>query len=112
MFILANIMQLLIFAVLVVLFIPIVIMLFAIVMTLSIAGVKYLLWKTRIRHAQAEAYRESHDAQGRRLPATSRGICHTCGRFSDRVYFLPDGARICERCYDPNAETPESATKT
>ncbi|MBN1556497.1 MAG: hypothetical protein JXA11_17280 [Phycisphaerae bacterium] len=74
------------------------------------ALIRYLIWRAARRRAQQEAYRDSHDAQGRPLPPYSRGICQTCGQFSHRVYYMPDGSRVCDGCYhstQPPVKTAE-----
>jgi hypothetical protein len=89
-------MQLLIFAALIVLVIPLILA--------AVYGL-FILLKTLLdmgrdqAHAQAER-RKYLRPDGQPYPPAGTGLCDQCGRSPGAVYFLPDGKRLCQGCYD------------
>lgn len=73
---------------------------------LLLTVIRMIRWRREVRRAQQQAWEERHDEQGRVLPPVSRGICRRCGRFFERIYFLPDGSGICEECYQAGRVVP------
>ncbi|NBB94573.1 MAG: hypothetical protein GVY16_02425 [Planctomycetes bacterium] len=106
-------MQILIVAALVVLAIPLI---------LAAAWGVFILLKTLLDMGRDEAHvraeRRKHlRPDGQPYPPTGTGLCDQCGRAPGAVYFLPDGKRLCQGCYDAadvatrdaHLETQESA---
>jgi hypothetical protein len=93
-------------------FLPIVIVA-GVTLTLStIAMIRMIVHRAKVRHAEQQAWRETHDENGELLPPVSEGICQQCGRYFRRIYYLPDGSRICEECYKPADENNSARRKS
>lgn len=73
----------------------------------SWTGARVMLWQASRREAEEARRRGRFSADGRALPPTGRGICEGCLRVAEVVYHLPDGRRLCGRCYDPEADSDE-----
>lgn len=73
----------------------------------SWTGARVMLWRASRRKAEEAHRRGRFSAGGRPLPPTGRGICEGCLRVAEVVYHLPDGRRLCGRCYDPEADSSE-----
>ena len=90
--------------------VPLVVAVLALLAWATAVGVKWALWRIRLRRARQQALRRRLDAQGRPYPPAGRGMCDACRRAAERVYFLPDGRRLCEVCYaaatDPQPANP------
>ncbi|MBN1941795.1 MAG: hypothetical protein JW849_00715 [Phycisphaerae bacterium] len=56
--------------------------------------------------------KDLYTEEERSRPPASQGICRTCGRYSDRIYYLPDGSRLCETCYEAAAGSPNPAGRS
>jgi hypothetical protein len=62
-------------------------------------GLNVGLWQLQRRRAERALYQRQHDAAGRPLPPSGRGICDACHRPDETVYHLPGGERRCPTCY-------------
>ena len=61
----------------------------------SWTGLKIKLWQRAQRREEQRQHAERFQPDGTPYPPASRGICEECGEYSDRVYHLPDGGRLC-----------------
>jgi len=77
----------------------IVLVVFLVVGIISLACLRSLIWRIRLKLIRRRSYRFTHTTNGRPLPPTSPGLCDQCQSYSDHVYFLPSGTRLCDRCY-------------
>lgn len=83
------------------------IVLFWIVLVAVWAGIRvYLKWNYQAlerMHAK-----DMYSEEERIRPPVSQGICQQCGRYFERIYYLPDGSRVCEACYKPAEDSMQS----
>ena len=61
---------------------------------------KLLLWRSARRRAAEQAARDKLGPNGRPRPTSGFGLCDSCGRAGEEVYYLPSGKRICPDCYN------------
>ena len=87
---------------------PILIVVLVVLTLATITGVRMGLHHIAVRWMRRQAYRETHDENGLLLPPVSRGVCQRCGCFSEDIYYLPDGSRVCKECYQPIEESASS----
>jgi hypothetical protein len=67
-------------------------------------GLKILVFHTRRKLAEEEQRRRKFQPDGRPYPPAAPGICSDCQLVSDSVFHLPDGRRLCAKCYRVVAE--------
>ena len=61
---------------------------------------RWLVWTIRKRRADWLAELAKIGPDGKPYPPHGRGICDVCKNACEKVYFKPDGKRICQPCYD------------
>ena len=71
-----------------------------IALVLLIAYLRSRRWQAEVRQAEREDYELKHDGDGRLLPPVGRGICESCEKQREKVYFLASGQRLCVDCYE------------
>lgn len=78
------------------------VLLVLVVLIAAWTGVRVGFFYRRWRRSDADrkARRETRD--GRPIPPRGHGICELCHGVCDDVYFLSDGRRYCDMCYDPS----------
>jgi hypothetical protein len=62
-------------------------------------GVKILIFHVRRKRAAEAERRRKFQPDGRPYPPSAPGICGDCKCVSDQVYHLPEGRRLCAKCY-------------
>jgi len=62
-------------------------------------GVRYVHERLRTAAMRRARQEERLDAAGRPLPPAAPGLCDTCQKAADRVYYMPSGKRLCEACF-------------
>ncbi len=75
------------------------------VLTVLIAawtGLRVGCFYRRWRRSDADQKARRETREGRPIPPRGPGICELCHGVCDDVYFLPDGRRYCDMCYDPS----------
>ena len=86
--------------------VPIVVaLLFVAVLSLIIA-IKWWRFSHRQKRADAEARAAALRPDGLPYPPAGRGMCEACTRAFDKVYFMPNGRRLCPDCYH-SSEMPQ-----
>jgi hypothetical protein len=64
-------------------------------------------------HRRREAEREAEAAKigpdGRPYPPAAEGLCDRCQRAFNRVYYVPNGPRLCPACYAVEHPAPQPA---
>jgi len=72
----------------------------AIVIVILIARIRVYFWRGSVKRAQRQDYKLKHRSDGQPFPPFGRGLCDSCQRLSEKVYFLPSGPRLCAHCYE------------
>jgi len=62
--------------------------------------VKLLLWRGEKQLAKIEKRKQKLAPNGEPRPPLGRGMCDSCSRTFDQVYYLQSGQRLCQTCYD------------
>jgi hypothetical protein len=62
-------------------------------------GAKVGFFVRRRRQAEREAAAAKIGPDGRPYPPAAEGLCDRCQRAFNRVYYVPDGPRLCAECY-------------
>ncbi len=57
------------------------------------------LWNRTKAASDRERYREKYAPDGQPYPPAAAGVCDRCGRTFGKVYYLPDGQRLCPKCF-------------
>ena len=74
----------------------------------TIVAINWLRRWARQRAGRLEAFREKYLPDGLPYPPSGRGMCDSCGKPSEKVYYVPSGVRpnetsttvrLCESCY-------------
>ena len=66
----------------------------------TMTGFRCLLWIRRRRKAEREFLAKHRRADGEKYPPFMEGICSTCGRGNEKVYFTAAGEELCPPCYE------------
>jgi hypothetical protein len=70
------------------------------ILTISFwTGIKIWLFRKQQETAELEERQSKFDREGRALPPRGAGLCEKCQK-AGVVFHLPDGRRLCERCYE------------
>lgn len=72
---------------------------FFLVAVVGQTGVRLLIWRSQKAKAEREDHEAKYRADGTAYPPFSRGLCDSCQRAFEKVYYLPSGKRLCEHCY-------------
>ena len=80
--------------------VPIAVAFMVVVFIAVLTAAKYLASRVEYSINRKIAERRRFDANGRRYPSKSRGLCDECGVMSEGVFFLPTGRRMCKTCYE------------
>jgi hypothetical protein len=67
-------------------------------------GVKILVLRARRKYGKAKDHHGRFRPDGRPFPPAAPGICGKCEGAFDKVYHLPDGRKLCAKCYQLAAE--------
>lgn len=86
------------------------IVVFWVVLAFLWAGIRLYVWRNYLALERMNA-EDMYTEEERSRPPSSQGICQKCDRYSPRIYYLPDGTRVCEECYKPSAEPVEPSNK-
>ena len=70
---------------------------------------KLLLWRSARRQAGEQAARDKLGPDGRPLPPSGFGLCDSCGRAEEEVYYVRPGQRLCADCYNALHQPPSAA---
>jgi hypothetical protein len=58
------------------------------------------IWRSRREKADQAERRRRFRPDGQPYPPAGRGLCDSCARGFDKVYYLPSGRRLCPECYE------------
>jgi len=61
--------------------------------------VKYIIERRRMGNMRQLRQEGRLDSSGQPLPPTAPGLCDTCQKAADKVYYMPSGKRLCEACF-------------
>jgi hypothetical protein len=61
---------------------------------------RIFIFRGRQRIAQRFYYRSTHRKDGKRYPPYTTGICDHCGILGGKIYYTPEGPRLCPDCYE------------
>ena len=70
---------------------------------------RMLVWKVQKVRDDLASQLAKIGPDGKPYPPHGRGICHVCRNAFEKVYFTPDGGRICPDCYDEACQTKAEA---
>jgi hypothetical protein len=63
-------------------------------------AINALIWFRRKRRRVADFLRLHRRADGQRYPPFTSGVCQSCGRGDDRIYFAQGSDGLCSICYE------------
>ncbi|MBP7933017.1 MAG: hypothetical protein KA354_00095 [Phycisphaerae bacterium] len=63
-------------------------------------GLRAWFWLAAQKRAQARFHRTSRRADGKVYPPWIGGICDECKRVRRKIYYPPNGPRLCPECYE------------
>ncbi len=101
--------QLLVFAALIVLLVPILVVGALALFSFAWAHAAALVqWRIRRRASRAD-HERTHLPDGTPLPPVARGLCEECELVFDDVCHLPDGRRLCRECFALRSRFPDAS---
>ena len=62
--------------------------------------IKWRLFVRKQKRARLEADAEHYRPDGQPYPPCGRGLCDHCKQAFEKVYYLPEGRRLCPACYE------------
>ncbi|MEK6644036.1 MAG: hypothetical protein AABZ08_09015 [Planctomycetota bacterium] len=63
-------------------------------------SIRAFLFHSRQKNAMSIFQKAKTKSDGMALPPVGSGICAQCNTASSKIYFLPDGSRLCSTCYE------------
>lgn len=72
----------------------------AVVTIVVIAVIRARLWQASVKRAERKDWQLKHRPDGQPYPPSGRGICDSCQKQSEKVYYLESGPRVCPECYE------------
>ena len=72
----------------------------AVVTIVVIAVIRARIWRAGVKRAERQDWQRKHRPDGQPYPPSGRGICDSCQKQSEKVYFLESNSRLCPECYE------------
>ena len=71
-----------------------------ILLLLLIALIRMYFHSRATQASEQETRRKKFQPDGQPYPPTGRGMCDSCQKAFEKVYYLPTGKRLCHACYE------------
>jgi len=68
--------------------------------TILFAYVRATMRERRSKRDIEVSERAKYRSDERLLPPSQRGLCSGCEKVFDKVYCMPSGERLCQKCYE------------
>jgi hypothetical protein len=78
----------------------IVLAILALVLVSILIAMRVIVFRKRQKAAQRFYYSTTHRKDGKRYPPYTTGICDHCGVLGGKIYYTPEGPRLCPDCYE------------
>ncbi len=71
-----------------------------VVVIILYTSIRAFVFHARQKNAMGTFQKGKTKSDGMALPPVGSGICAQCNTASSKIYFLPDGSRLCSACYE------------
>jgi len=69
-----------------------------------LTAVRALEWHNLRKRSRLRREQQKHGPDGEPYPPAGQGLCDSCQRPHDKVYFLPAGQRLCPDCFEKSQQ--------